>query len=185
MPPPPEALMRNKELIIVTGEVDSGKTSWCLSFVKGNSGYDGVLLRKVFQANRRIGYDAFRISSGRTVPFSRLRRAEPPEWRPTEYIGPFTVSEGGKHAANRWLIEALDSPSRGLIVDEIGPLELEGGGLAESVRSVLEDGSPRRLILVVRRSCLAQVVEEFSFTEHRLVEIKESDGRISGAALRL
>lgn len=65
-----------------------------------------------------------------------------PEWRPSECIGPFSVSEEGRKAANRLLIEALDSPACGLILDEIGSLELIGGGLAEAVYSVLQDGSP-------------------------------------------
>lgn len=166
--------MRSKELILLTGEVDSGKTSWCLSFSKANRGYDGVLLRKVYRDDRRIGYDAIRISSGRTVPFSRLQGSESPEWRPTECIGPFSVSEEGKQTANRWLLEALDSSACGLIIDELGPLELRGGGLAEAVRSVLQDGSSRSLILVVRRSCLTQVIRRFSLPEHHLVEVKAS-----------
>jgi len=163
--------MRTEELVILTGEVDSGKTSWCLSFSKANRGYDGVLLRKVYKAGRRIGYDALRICSGQTMPFSRLKGSEPPGWHPAESIGPFSVSQEGESAARRWLLEALDSPARGLIVDELGPLELRGGGLAEAVHVVLQDRSSRGLILVVRRRCLAQAIRSFSLPEHRLVEL--------------
>jgi nucleoside-triphosphatase THEP1 len=147
--------MRTRELTLLTGEVDSGKTSWCLSFLEAHPGYDGLLLKKVYQSGRRIGYDAVRISSGQTVPFSRLKGS----------------SEQGRNAANRWLVEALDSSACGLIVDEIGPLEIEGGGLAEAVRFVLENGSSRSLILVVRRGCLELVIQRFSLPEHRLVEL--------------
>jgi molybdopterin-guanine dinucleotide biosynthesis protein A len=163
--------MRSRELTLLTGEVDSGKTSWCLSFSKANPDYDGVLLRKVYQAGRRIGYDAVRIASGQALPFSRLEGSEPPSWRPAERVGPFSVSEEGKHAANRWLLEALHSPARGLIVDEIGPLELVGRGLAEAAHSVLQDDASRSLILVVRRSCLEQVIRRYRLAEHRLVEL--------------
>ena len=110
MPPPREALMRSRGFTILSGGVDSGKTSWCFSFVKRNRDYDGVLLKKVYQAGGRIGYDAYRISTGSRVPFSRLKGSEPRHWRPTESVGPFTVSEQGKHTANRWLVEALASP---------------------------------------------------------------------------
>jgi len=163
--------MPGRELTLLTGKVDSGKTTWCVSFNKANPDCDGVLLRKIYRAGRRIGYDAVRVASGETLPFSRLKGAEPPNWHPAECVGPFSVSAEGKQAANRWLLEALGSPARDLIVDEIGPLELEGGGLAEAVMAVLQDDASRSLILVVRRSCLEQLIRQYRLAEYRLVEL--------------
>jgi len=164
-----------RELILVTGAVDSGKSSWCSAFSAAHREFDGVLLRKVFRGARRIGYDAVRPCSGATVPFSRLKGAEPPGWKSAEAVGPFTISEPGKETASRWLLEALGSAAPGLIVDEIGPLELAGGGLAASLRRILADSAPRRLILVVRRDCLARAVEAFALTGFRVVEVDHPD----------
>jgi nucleoside-triphosphatase THEP1 len=163
--------MPGRELTLLTGEVDSGKTTWCASFSQANPGCDGILLRKIYQAGRRIGYDAVRVATGKTLPFSRLKGAEPPNWHPAECVGSFSVSAEGKQAANRWLLEALGSLARGLIVDEIGPLELEGGGLAEAVQAVLQDDASCNLILVVRRSCLEQLIRQYQLAEYRLVEL--------------
>jgi len=159
---------------VVTGEVDSGKTSWCLALARGEPGCDGVLLRKVYRAGGRVGYDAQRVATGARVPFARRQGAELSRWRPVERVGAFSISAAGKRSANRWLLEALASSPRGLIVDEIGPLELSAGGLAESLPRVIADFRARRLqrlILVVRRSCLEAVVERFGLPGHRLIEL--------------
>jgi len=164
-----------RELIVVTGAIDSGKTSWCSSFSDAHRDFDGLLLRKVFQGDRRIGYDAVRLCSRAIIPFSRLKREEPPGWHAAEAVGPFTISEEGRQAANRWLLEALDSEARGLMIDEIGPLEIGGGGLAKAVRRVLEDRIPRPLVLVVRRDCLVRAIAAFGLPDHRLVEVDAPD----------
>lgn len=160
--------------MLVTGGIDSGKTSWCLAYVQAHAGCDGVLLRKVLRGGRRVGYDAQRISSGSRVPFARRVGAELAGWREAERIGEFSVSASGKRTANRWLREALSRAPRTLIVDEIGPLELAGGGLAESLGPVLADRAcppGGELILVVRRRCLAPVVERFGLRGCRLIEL--------------
>jgi len=163
--------MPGRRITLLTGGVDSGKTSWCLAYCRENPGWDGVLLRKVYREGRRIGYDAVRISSGQTLPFSRQAGGEPPNWRAADRVGSFSVSEYGKQTANRWLLEALGSPARGLLIDEIGPLELEGGGLAEGVQAVLRDKALRSLTLVARRSCLEEVIRRYRLTDYRLVEL--------------
>ena len=170
--------MPARQLVLLTGEVDSGKTSWCLAYVQAHPGCDGVLLQKVFRGGRRggcrVGYDAQRIASGSRVPFARRVGAELAGWREAERVGEFSVSASGKRRANRWLLEALSRVPRTLIVDEIGPLELAGGGLAASLGPVLAEGRGPpggELILVVRRRCLTQVVERFGLRGCRLIEL--------------
>lgn len=170
--------MPARRLLILTGGIDSGKTSWCLAHVQAHPGCDGVLLRKVLSGGRRgggrVGYDAQRIASGSRVPFARRVGAELAGWREAERVGEFSVSAAGKRMANRWLLEALARAPRTLIVDEIGPLELAGGGLVESLGPVLADRAcppEGELILVVRRHCLTQVVDRFGLRGYRLIEL--------------
>jgi len=157
-------------LVVLSGKVDSGKTSWCKSFSGQNKDSDGILMEKVYRAGLRIGYDARRIATGETVPFSRLATFCPPGWQEVERVGPFEVSAPGKEKANGWLVEALSTGCRNLIVDEIGPLELRGGGLARGLRRVLAESAGKQVILVVRNNCLERALAAFGISEYKLVE---------------
>ena len=123
-------------VFIVTGERDAGKTSYCERALLGQPGAPraGVLLRKAFRAGRCIGYDAVRIGAEETLPFTRRLGDEPPGWDAVERVGPYSVSARGKRAATEWVRAACARPGVGLIIDEVGPLETAGGGLAEAVR---------------------------------------------------
>ncbi len=169
-------------VIIITGDIDSGKTSWCRRkpAEEGTQNLDSVLLVKVFASGARVGYDAVRISSGETVPFTRRDGFCPENWDPEERIGLFSISRSGKEAANCWVCEA--AANRDLIIDEVGLLELRGSGLAEGIHRALETAGQeassdetvpgkRDVYLVVRKSCLEEVCRVFQISNYRLITI--------------
>ncbi len=161
-------------LFIITGERDSGKTTYCEKVLLGQDGQNrrGVLLKKVFRHGECVGYDAFRIGGGEKVAFTRLSHEKPEGWDEVERVGPYSVSGAGKETANRWIRQAFFADMAGLIIDEIGPLETVGGGLAPSLSYVVSRISPEReLFLVVRRSWLDNVVCCFSIRDYRLIQI--------------
>jgi nucleoside-triphosphatase THEP1 len=162
------------QVIIITGAVDSGKTSYCQRelVAGGNRRCRGLLLKKVMPAGNSIGYDAHDIGSGRSIAFTRRLGEEPAGWRQAERVGCFSVSAPGKEAANRWLEEALAAKPRVLIIDEVGPLETGGGGLAASVRRCLEAAPPGlQLYLVVRRHWVDEVRDCFGLQRARLLPL--------------
>lgn len=171
-------------VFIVTGERDAGKTTYCERALLGQPGKPraGVLLRKAFRGGRCIGYDAVRIGASEMLPFTRRIGDEPSGWDAVQRVGPYSVSDRGRRAADDWVRAACSLPEVGLIIDEVGPLETGGGGLAEAVRYALGRlGPDRELFLVVRRSWLQPVVSCFRIPQHRLIEVasplRRSDGR--------
>ena len=166
-------------LFIITGAIDSGKTTYCERILLGHNGTkrEGVLLKKVFRHDECVGYDAFRIGRGQQVAFTRRTDREPKGWDPLERVGPFSVSRSGKETANNWVLEAYSTGTVGLIVDEVGPLETAGGGLSDSVSYVVNRISrERELFVVVRRSWLDTVVRYFSIKDYRLICIPFTNG---------
>jgi len=73
-------VMSNRQITIVTGPIDSGKTTWCRELAAANPGCAGLLLLKVYLQGERIGYDALRLPAGDPLPFARIGRQEPPDW---------------------------------------------------------------------------------------------------------
>jgi nucleoside-triphosphatase THEP1 len=167
---PTSEIMSARQLIIVTGSVDSGKTSWCRELAAANPGCAGVMLLKVYMKGERIGYDALRLPAGDRLPFARVEGHEPSGWIVAQRVGPFSISSAGLKAANAWLIEAARQPVD-IIVDEVGPLELAGGGFDPGLRVVLASPLQRKLYVTIRSDCVQAVCDRFGMASCRLVEI--------------
>jgi nucleoside-triphosphatase THEP1 len=162
--------MSEREIIIVTGLVDSGKTSWCRELAAANPGCAGVLLLKVYLENERIGYDALHLPVGDCTPFARKGGQEPLGWIAAERVGPFSISSVGLKSANAWLIEAAWQ-AQDIIIDEVGPLELGGGGLSPGLRAALGSPLQRKLYVVIRSDCLEAARKHFGIPDCTVVHV--------------
>lgn len=160
----------HRQLTIVTGPIDSGKTGWCRKLAAANPGYRGILLLKVYLHGERIGYDSLRLSTGERIPFARIVGREPTGWHAGDRVGPFSISAAAVKAADAWLSEAA-AQTAGVIVDEIGPLELGGGGLATGLRAVLSSSLWQKLYVVIRRDCVAAACENFGIAGYTMVDV--------------
>lgn len=163
-------VMSERELTIVTGPIDSGKTSWCRELAAANPTCAGVLLLKVYLQGHRVGYDALPLPDGETIPFARIAGHEPASWTGAERVGLFSISAAGLLAANARLLGAAALPGD-VIIDEIGPLELSGGGLSSGLRAVLASPLPRKIYLVIRRDCLEAACGHFGISGYTLVDV--------------
>lgn len=163
-------------LTLVTGPADCGKTSWCRRLARDRRGYAGVLEPKVYAAGRRVGYDLCCLDSGECLPFARLPEAAPAEW--AERAGSFRVSAQAALAAARWVEQALAQGREGLILDEIGPLELRGQGLSEALRLALALADSLEVVLAVQARCLPALAARLP--PHRLVRLPEAGPARSG-----
>jgi nucleoside-triphosphatase THEP1 len=160
---------------IVTGPIDSGKTSWCRQLAAGKQSFAGVLLAKVYmptEPKERIGYDAVRIPDFQRIPFARVVGREPSAWQTAERIGQFSVSAAALRAVNAWLIRAADETA-GIIIDEIGPLELQGKGLSAGLQAVLASPSVQQVYIVVRSGCVEPVCRHFGIDAYDCVDVVE------------
>jgi nucleoside-triphosphatase THEP1 len=165
----------HRQLTIVTGPIDSGKTSWCRKLAAANPGCAGILLLKVYLHGERIGYDALRLPTGERIPFSRIGGHEPSDWHAGDRVGPFSISAAALKAADAWLSEAATRPAD-VIIDEIGPLELGGGGLAAGLRALLASPLGQKLYVVIRRDCVEGACDHFGITGYTVVDIGAGTG---------
>ena len=161
-----------KRLTLITGRVDSGKTSWCQRVLVGNAHnpIGGIVLRKAFCRGVFCGYDVARINTATSMPFARRIGNAPPGWDPAEQHGRYSFSREGLAAARSWIRAAASRKEQALLVDEIGPLELTGGGLCHTVSAVLED-PPRHVYLVVRQQLIPDVVRHFSLSKYQVFTV--------------
>jgi nucleoside-triphosphatase THEP1 len=173
--------MSSRRITIVTGPIDSGKTSWCAEFAAAHPGCAGLLLLKVYRQGERIGYDAHRLpsappfSAGERVPFARSGGQEPSGWVSAERIGIFSISATGLRAGNAWLVQAAQTAEH-IIIDEIGPLELAGGGLLPGFRAALSAPVHKSLTIVIRNTSIEAVCRRFGISKYERIEVGSAPG---------
>ena len=78
-------------------------------------------------------------------------------------MGRFRFSTEGMQFARR-AVEAICNAATIGVVDEIGPLELSGGGLHTAVKKVLA-APPEHLVLVVRKTLIEDVSRYYNLTD--------------------
>lgn len=156
-----------KRAVLLVGGIGSGKTAAGLRLLSLLRSYGispgGLLAPRLLRGEETIGYSIIDLSTNATHPFASL---DPSDIQ----IGKFFLSRAGLELADRTLRHAIRTRSV-VFVDEVGRLELEGGGHAPAVRDLLQ--SDRVPILLVRDSWVEQVVREFHLEQPFLFPVVE------------
>ncbi|MBI4061997.1 MAG: DUF2478 domain-containing protein [Elusimicrobia bacterium] len=121
-----DSLPAGPALYLIAGDKAQGKTTLALAAAdalraRGLS-VAGIAAPGLWKDGQREGFDIIDLQDGRRLPL--CRRQAPAAW--TERTGPYRFSPEGLALGRR----ALGADADVLIVDEVGPLELSGGGWA-------------------------------------------------------
>ncbi len=137
-------------ILVLTGPVHGGKTTFLerslARWAARGLAPGGFLSVAVNGGSGAAGYDLLELKTGRRHPY--LRREGEPD---AERIGPFFFVPSTLERARSIIREA--DPRELLIVDEVGPLELLGGGLWPALREALTRPG-MRCLLVAREELL-------------------------------
>ncbi|RKZ20445.1 hypothetical protein DRQ23_09070 [bacterium] len=82
-------------------------------------------------------------------------------------MGRFYFLPQGMEFARRIYKKAIETEEKNFFIDEIGPLELEDKGFSHIFRDALT--SFENIYVVVRESCLDDVIRKFGLNEYKLV----------------
>lgn len=166
-----------RRTIIITGDIGEGKTTFIKSVVNelksDHLEIKGFLAPEALDGKIKTGYDLLNISDNTETEF--IRRYELPD---AIHFRQFYFIRAGMEMGNTILLKYKDNPSGVLIIDEIGPLELEVGGWATMLNQLV--GIPQyKMIWVVRRGVLADVINKWNLKDPLILDI--SNIRISQA----
>ena len=160
-------------ILILTGAVQSGKSRFLGSLLAGldrdRTPLSGFLSPAVYEDGRLVGYDLTVIGGG--PPAAYIRKEGQAGW---ERVGPYFFVPEALETARRTILES--GPLDLLVVDEVGPLELVGGGLWRPLESILADPG-RRCLLVVRASCLEALTGKLAGRPFQVFPVDEPSTR--------
>lgn len=164
------------QVTIITGEMDAGKTTELIRRYHELPGgtADGFASIKVFSKQGGFeGYDLKRLATGKTVPFIRLSSPdEVPSQQDSFIFDRFTFLREPLAAAEQVIRDSLsDSSIRTVLLDEIGPVELQENGFCSALKMLLESG--KELYLCINRKNLDPVAKKFGIGAYQMIEIKD------------
>ena len=146
-------------LNIVTGKINSGKTTYLKKLYETTQKGDGFLCLKFFDEETHIGYDLFHLVSGERVPFIRLKTNLPKDWYEIFEIGKYSFSKEGFEFAKNIIKNAKEEP---LYIDEIGPLEInQQSGFYELLKTQMN----KELYITVREDLYVKFLRTFDITQ--------------------
>ena len=158
-------------IFLLSGPVHSGKTTLLKKAAREfkNQGVkvDGFLSVAVFAGKDRTGYDLLDLQEERPIPLLRITGEE--EW---QRIGSYFFVPSGIEKAEKIILRSGEADI--CVVDEVGPLELEGRGFWPALERVLLPPSTNFLI-VVRETILEGFLDVLGKTDARVLDMKEGD----------
>ncbi len=159
-------------IIIVTGKIRSGKTTELFRWISNRLNIGGILQPII--ENRRFFY-SIRDKSIIQLEISQQeseKLSEKEIIKLGNYVFLRSAFEKVKNILHRDFEQKVDY----LIIDEIGPLELEGLGFEPLITEIvsMRENYPCRLIFVVRENLLDAVVTKYQIqNECEIIESKK------------
>lgn len=163
MKTPQEVWQQHSKLVIVTGEMGAGKTTWVRHFIDyartQQATVCGLLSLALFEDGIKNGIGLVNLATGEQRQLARLRLASDGEqagvttkrWR----FDPDTLAWGDS------VLRAITETDL-LVIDEIGPLELEQGAGWQSALMLLDaDQCYRMACIVVRPGLLPSALSRW------------------------
>jgi len=153
--------------VLVTGERGAGKTLFCRALVEaaralpGSPEVAGVLSPRVYEASEQVGIEAVDLRTGERRRLASLRAAGEPALSEATKLWRF--HEEALAWGNRVLASAV--PCGLLVVDELGPLELEEGRGWMAGLAAIDSGAFVAAVAVVRPALLARALGRWPAAE--------------------
>jgi len=158
-------------IFILTGEVGSGKTTLLKKIVSElklrGVLVDGFLSDRITDGEETVGYDLFDLKKRTRIPF--LRGSGRPGW---QKVGPYFVLPAGLSEAEKIISRSKNEEL--LVIDEAGPLELEGKGCWPALSEKLAELS-RWFFLVIRKSLLEDYLRVLGRAPAEIFEAQEAN----------
>jgi nucleoside-triphosphatase THEP1 len=153
---------------IITGERDSGKTSYLRYLVKDSKFFSGFLESKKYDKDGKfLGYDLIDIETEDVFEFITIDLN-----REGKRLDKFIILEEGINKGKDIILSGINK-EKILVVDEVGRLEIDGELFHEEIVKAMKSGV--EMYITVREELLNEFIEkyELSSRDYKLIRMGE------------
>lgn len=163
---------KRSQVIILTGDVGQGKTTFAMSLqsqlkAKGIK-TAGFFSLGVHENNQRIGFDLVDLLTGQQLVISRNLYQEGWIKQSHYYFDPSAFQH-----ESELLWQQVEAGTDILIIDEVGPLELNDSGWNQFIETICRE-KPVPMIWIVRKSLVRQVARKWNVGDVYIFNIDEN-----------
>ncbi|MBP7238554.1 MAG: hypothetical protein KBA07_10990 [Petrotogaceae bacterium] len=158
-------------VFIVTGEINSGKSTLMENLYNFNKEGGGIITKKKFCYGTFLGYDLYRLDNQTKVEFALYPQFIDDKWEEVYRFGPFSFSKKGLIFFDNCIQELINREIQPVFIDEAGPAELEGKLFFMGIKKVLHSGLT--LYITVRSSCLEKMISVLAIKDFQILKIEK------------
>lgn len=171
-----------QSIFLLTGSVQGGKTTFlsALAALLNNRGLTlgGFLCPGTFDSGNRSEFYLKNILTGVEIPMGSVR--ETLHWFKYRrfWFNPEAFKQG-----EEWIRESLRQEAQIIVVDEVGPMEMEGSGWSEILDDLVKMPVPLQL-WSVRENILQEVMQRWDVPPEHLIRIDTMDVNQAAALIK-
>ncbi len=151
-------------ITLVSGPIDSGKTTMLAKHFAEQGQGDGFLSEKFYQDGRVQGYVARRLSTQETLPWLVRGGDSSHPFIHEARIGPFHANLDTLKVMEKAYETMMQKRVSPIYLDEIGEWELSGQGFDSIFRKMLS--SKNDLVVAVRKELLTRVIDHYELKDY-------------------
>jgi nucleoside-triphosphatase THEP1 len=162
-----EQIKKRQPVYIIAGDQREGKTTFLkevtIKLTTRGTPVEGIMAEGLDKDGERTGFQLVNISNDKSIVLCSVHPK--PDWEKTGkyYFNPEGL-EFGRKVLNQISADSI------VIIDEIGPLEMKGGGWSAPVQKILENYD-NTMIWVVRRSLTEQIIHKFELKNVFILDV--------------
>ncbi len=163
---------------IITGKINSGKTTKLESIFHKNNLGDGFISKKIMIGTDVFGFKAKRLSDGYETMFmlhnryffeDKIISITDDDLTYDYEIGPYKVLSKALKVIDETYKNLINDSVSPLYFDEVGKLEISGLGYARYIEKAMENNID--VYLVVREDLIDSIVRKFDIKEYLIVRL--------------
>ncbi len=152
---------------IVTGKINSNKTTKLLEMYQKNPVGDGFLSIKVMDNNKVLHYDLLELSTNISTTFIVHTKHDSTHFERSIPLGPYIFDLDQRDIVNNKIQTLLEERVEPIYLDEIGILEVRGLYFYDIVKELVESGL--EVYITVRDSLVEDVLKTFDIKEYEII----------------
>jgi len=162
---------QKQNIFLISGDIQGGKTSYLLKLVDVLKMRDldvgGFLAPGNFESGERSGFKLHNIKS--EVEISMASTEETAAWKKYRrfWFNPEAFIQG-----REWIQTCLEQEADIVVIDEVGPMELEGSGWFDTLESLISQSGAIQL-WSVRENLVSEVMQRWNIPDSQIVHIND------------